>query len=188
MSDVLLPLGSRTVLGLSFSLLTQVKAEGMLWSTACLPVCLGVWGPRTDFYYCQTVAGLLMWGTLSDERMGLFTISAGPHQCSHSRVLLPRDSGLYFIVWDSRLPQPGGPDFRIYIPGNSAAQLYSHALDALFVVSYDLTGIRCSYSNPPPHGKLLLKVKVTLLLAVYANQLILASSPLSITTTGLLIT
>jgi hypothetical protein len=30
-----------------------------------------VWGLRPDLYYCRTVAGLLMWGTLSDERMGL---------------------------------------------------------------------------------------------------------------------
>jgi hypothetical protein len=36
---------------------------------------------RSDFYYCQTVAGLLIWGTLSDERTGLsFTIAAGAHQ------------------------------------------------------------------------------------------------------------
>jgi hypothetical protein len=34
---------------------------------------------RPDFYYCQTVMGLLMWGTLSDKRTGLpFTIGAGP--------------------------------------------------------------------------------------------------------------
>jgi hypothetical protein len=42
-------------------------------------------GPRSDFCYCQTVAVLLMWGALSDKRMGLlFTIVAGLHQCSHS--------------------------------------------------------------------------------------------------------
>jgi hypothetical protein len=28
-------------------------------------------GLRTDIYYCQTVAGLLIWGALSDERTGL---------------------------------------------------------------------------------------------------------------------
>jgi hypothetical protein len=43
-----------------------------------------IWGPRRDFYYCHTVAGLLMWGILSDERTGLtFTIAAGPRRCSH---------------------------------------------------------------------------------------------------------
>jgi hypothetical protein len=28
------------------------------------------WGLRPDFYYCQTVLGLLMWDALSDERTG----------------------------------------------------------------------------------------------------------------------
>jgi hypothetical protein len=43
-----------------------------------------IWGLRLDFYYCQTVAGLLMWDALSDERTGLsFTISAGPRKHSH---------------------------------------------------------------------------------------------------------
>jgi hypothetical protein len=30
-----------------------------------------IWGLRPDLYYCQTVAGLLMWGALSDERTSL---------------------------------------------------------------------------------------------------------------------
>jgi hypothetical protein len=52
-----------------------------------------IWGLRSDFYYCQTVAGLLMWGALSDERTGLsVTIAAGPRQGSHSWVQVPRDS------------------------------------------------------------------------------------------------
>jgi hypothetical protein len=29
------------------------------------------WGLRPDLYYCLTVAGLLIWGALSDERTGL---------------------------------------------------------------------------------------------------------------------
>jgi hypothetical protein len=49
-----------------------------------------LWDLRPDFYYCQTVAGLLMWGALSDERTGLsFTIAAGPRQRSHLRVRVP---------------------------------------------------------------------------------------------------
>jgi hypothetical protein len=51
-----------------------------------------VWGLRPDFYYRQTVMGLLMWGAFSDERTGLsFTIAAGPRQCSHSQVR---------VLWD----------------------------------------------------------------------------------------
>jgi hypothetical protein len=34
-----------------------------------------IWDLRSDFYFCQTVVGLLMWGALSDEGTGLsFTI------------------------------------------------------------------------------------------------------------------
>jgi hypothetical protein len=44
-----------------------------------------IWGLRLDFYYCQAVEGSLMWGALSDERMGVsFTIAAGSRQRSHS--------------------------------------------------------------------------------------------------------
>jgi hypothetical protein len=30
-----------------------------------------IWGSRPDLYYCETVTGLLMRGTLSDERTGV---------------------------------------------------------------------------------------------------------------------
>jgi hypothetical protein len=40
-----------------------------------------VWGLGPYFYYCQTVADLLMWGALSDDRTGLpFTIAPDPLQ------------------------------------------------------------------------------------------------------------
>jgi hypothetical protein len=45
-----------------------------------------------------------------------FTIAAGPRQRSHSHVRVPRDSWSHFTVSDSRLPQPGGPGPRNYIP------------------------------------------------------------------------
>jgi hypothetical protein len=46
-----------------------------------------IWDLRQDFYYCQTVAGLLMWGALSDERTALsFAIATIPRQRSYSRV------------------------------------------------------------------------------------------------------
>jgi hypothetical protein len=55
-----------------------------------------IWGLRPDFY-CRTeyrirrtVANLLIWGALSDERAGLsFTIASGPSRHSHSRVRVP---------------------------------------------------------------------------------------------------
>jgi hypothetical protein len=58
-----------------------------------------------SFYYSQTIAGLLMWGALSDERTGLtFTIAAAARQRSHSRVRVRWDSRPYFTVSDSRPP------------------------------------------------------------------------------------
>jgi hypothetical protein len=83
-------------LSLNFLLRSTVQSTSPSWNKAPM------WGLRTDFYYCQTVAGLLIWGALFDERTDLsFTISAGPRQHSHSRVPLPWDSGPYFTVLDS---------------------------------------------------------------------------------------
>jgi hypothetical protein len=66
---------------------TDGKSTSLSWNKA------PVWGLRPDLYYCQTVAGLLLWGALSDERTGLsFTIAPGPRQRSHLRVR---------ILWDS---------------------------------------------------------------------------------------
>jgi hypothetical protein len=47
----------------------------MLRPTVSRPVYLGVkhpfWDLRPDFFFCLTVAGLLIWGALSDKRTGL---------------------------------------------------------------------------------------------------------------------
>jgi hypothetical protein len=49
-----------------------------------------IWGLRSDLDYCLTVAGLLIWGALSDERTGLpFAIATGSRQRSHFRVRVP---------------------------------------------------------------------------------------------------
>jgi hypothetical protein len=69
-----------------------------------------IWGLRPDFYYCQTVTGLLMWGAVSDKRTGLsFTIAAASRQRSHFRVRIPWDSWPYFTISDSRLPFSSPP-------------------------------------------------------------------------------
>jgi hypothetical protein len=52
---------------------TDGQSSSLSWCQA------PIWGFRPDFYYRETVAGLLMWGSLPDERTGLpFTIQAGP--------------------------------------------------------------------------------------------------------------
>jgi hypothetical protein len=79
------------------SLLSRIESESYV-TTDGQPASLSwnkapFWGLRLDFCYCQTVAGLLMWGALSDERTGLsLTTAAGPRQRSHFRVRVPCDS------------------------------------------------------------------------------------------------
>jgi hypothetical protein len=45
--------------------MTDGQSASRFWNKA------PIWGLRPDLYYCQTVAGLLMWGALSDERTSL---------------------------------------------------------------------------------------------------------------------
>jgi hypothetical protein len=60
---------------------TDGQAASLSWNKA------PIWGLRPDLDYCLTVAGLLIWGALSDERTGLsFAIATGPRQRSHFRV------------------------------------------------------------------------------------------------------
>jgi hypothetical protein len=76
----------------------------MLRQTLSRPVCLGMKHPSRaydQFYYHQTVAGLLIWGALSDERTGLsFTIAAGPRQRSYFWARVRWDLQPYFTVSD----------------------------------------------------------------------------------------
>jgi hypothetical protein len=44
---------------------TDGQSTSLSWNKAL------IWGLRSHFYYCLTVADLLIWGALSDERTGL---------------------------------------------------------------------------------------------------------------------
>jgi hypothetical protein len=94
-----------------------------------------IWGLWPDFCYCQTVAGLLIWGAISDKMTGLsFTIAAGPRQRSYFRVRVRWDLRPYFTVSDSRLP------FRRLLR---------------------LAELRWRYSTPPAHGVLIFTLEFT---------------------------
>jgi hypothetical protein len=78
----------------------DVQSAGLSWWQS------PIWGPRPHFYYYQTVADLLIQGTLSEKRTGVsLTISDGPRQRSHTRVQVTRDSWLYFYCLRSDTPR-----------------------------------------------------------------------------------
>jgi hypothetical protein len=83
---------------------TNGESASLSWNKA------PIWCLRPDFYYSQTVVGLLMCGAISDEKMGSpFTIASGPRQRSHSWVRVLWDTRPYFTVSDSRLPFSSPP-------------------------------------------------------------------------------
>jgi hypothetical protein len=102
----------------------------------------------------------------------VLTIAAGPRQRSHSRVRVLRDS-LYFTASDSRLPPPGGPGPRIYIPHEQGGPVIPTGTGFLFVASYYSQGTVEVFD---PKAKV--KVKVTLRLAIYRQSVRLGMKPL----------
>jgi hypothetical protein len=74
-----------------------------------------IWDLWPDVYYCQTVAGLLMYCLL-------FAIAAGPRQRNHSQVWVPWDSRLYFTVSDSRFHFSSPPTTR-----KTTVEIFHHA-------------------------------------------------------------
>jgi hypothetical protein len=72
------------------------------------------------------------------------SLAAGSRQHSHSQVRVP--------VSDSRLPQPGGPGPRIYIPQVLGGPVILPGTGFPFRRLLRLAGLRWRYSTPPPHG------------------------------------
>jgi hypothetical protein len=95
-------------------------------------------GPRPNFYYCHTVAGLLMWGAVSDERTDLsFTIAAGPR---HTVLLWFESRGTHDCNLLSQIRDSPNLEGQVHIftsPRNRVAQLYPQALCSLVISSYD---------------------------------------------------
>jgi hypothetical protein len=138
----------------------------MLRPTVGQPVCLGVKHPSGAYdqiLICQTVAGLLTWGALYDERTGLpFTIAVGPRQRSHSWVRVPRDSWPHITVSDSRVPQPGGPGTRIYNIQEQGGPVITPGTGFPFHRLLGLAGLRLRHTNPPPNGEAVYRLSLIL--------------------------
>jgi hypothetical protein len=76
------------------SIISTCQVKVKIRPTICRPVCLGVkhqFGTKTRFFFCLIVAGLLIWGTFSEERKGLsftmyniFIFYMSLHECIYT--------------------------------------------------------------------------------------------------------
>jgi hypothetical protein len=120
--------------------MTDGQSANLSWCQA------PIWGPRPDFYYCQTLAGLLLWVALSEDRTGLsLTTAAGPRQLSHSRIRVP----FYFLRFETSPTWRPGP--RIYTSQEDGPVLPS-GIGFSFRRLLRIVGQRWMYPNPPPQG------------------------------------
>jgi hypothetical protein len=78
----------------------------------------------------------------------------GPRQHSHSQVRVQRDSWPYFTVSDSRLPQPGGPGPRVYIPQEQGGPAIPPGTGFPFIRLLRLAGLHWRYLTPMSSGGL----------------------------------
>jgi hypothetical protein len=135
---------------------TQVKVKSHVTTdgqSVSLSWCqAAIWGPRLHFYYCHAVAGLLMWGALSDEWAGLsLNIAAGPGQSTvffgsessgtHAHILLSH-------VWDSSNLEGEVP--RINIPQEKRSSVIPPGTGIPFRRLLCPAELRWRYSNSPP--------------------------------------
>jgi hypothetical protein len=105
-------------------------------------------GLATRYYFlpeccCLKFAVLFLWGTPSDERTGLqFAVKVT--EWSESRIT--RNHTLLPYL---RLPQPGGPRSRIYIPQEQGGPVIPPSTEFPLRRLLRLAGLRWRYSNPP---------------------------------------
>jgi hypothetical protein len=87
----------------------------------------------------RQLRGLLMWGTLSDERTSLlFTTAAGPRQRSHSQVLM-----LIFYCLRFETPQRGGPQDLVSARASQETHYFSATKINRLMLFKETTAVYC---------------------------------------------
>jgi hypothetical protein len=79
-------------------------------------------------------------------------------------------------MYHLRLPQPGGPGFRTYIPQEQGGPFVPRALGSLYVAPYDWQGVEGILTRLKIPGHMSVRVRVSLRLTV--SQYVLELSPL----------
>jgi hypothetical protein len=104
-----------------------------------------LWREERSVIYCKLLLDLARAVTLRSKSCR-----------THGHILLSR----------LRLPQPGGPGPRIYIPQEQGGPVIPPGTGFPFCRLLRLPGLRWRYSNPSPHGTVSDSVRVTLQLTV----------------------
>jgi hypothetical protein len=108
-----------TTTGIKSYVTTDGQSTSLSWNEA------PIWILGPEFYYCQTVAGLLLWGDLTRGRV-----------CCLQLLLVLASTVIL------------GSESR----GTHDHILLSQIRDSLFRRLLQLAGLRWRYSTPPPHG------------------------------------
>jgi hypothetical protein len=153
----------------------------MLRPTASLSWCqTRIWGPRPDFYYSQTAADLLIWGTLSDERTGVsFKIAAGPRQRSHTACELGSWPNIYYSLtvtvlffWGALCDERMGPSF-IYATGPRQRSLSRVWVPWDSWAYFTVSDLRLPFSSPPTTRRVTVQIFEPASTLVFTDWLVL---------------
>jgi hypothetical protein len=109
-----------------------------------------VWGLWPNFYYCQTIAGLLMWSALSDERSGLSFTMYNVQYVNILHVILRYSLTHTHTHTHTTTLSLSFPHTHIHTLAHSFTHSLTHNHSLSFSLSFTLTHTHSHTHNPTP--------------------------------------